>query len=187
MDPAQVQQLIQGVGVSIGEQLNSGLRQQAQSLAAALARENQTTILTTKPKSFSGKYEDWPVWSMRLMSSVRKMGYELYLVQAENEQPEDLTIATMTDPTKAAAVIVYDMLLDILENRAHVILKSCEKGNGFQVWCKLKREYEGKLAGRFSGMLTAIMNPGWCDEKGVLKDIRVRPLQTCILNGMQVW
>ena len=49
-----------------------------------------------------------------------------------------------------------------MDSKPALIFKTCERGNGFQVWCKLHKEYEARLAGRYQGMLTALMNPeGW--------------------------
>ena len=166
MDPQDAACLVQEVGATIGEKLNEGLAAQARELARSIARENQVSQLTTKPKPFSGKFEDWPVWSERFTATLRRMGYEAFLHQAEQEGVDYLKLNDVTPAVKSAAQFICDLLVDTLEGRSMSFMKRREKGNGFETWVRLKIEYEGKQAGRFKAMLTSILNAAWCDEKG---------------------
>ena len=67
----------------------------------------------------------------------------------------------MADPTIVNARRLYVILVDACEGNALAIIRGCEPGNGYMAWNKLKREYEGRIAGRYQGMLTALMSPLW--------------------------
>ena len=54
---------------------------------------------------------------------------------------------------------LFDLFVETLNGRAALMLRVCEKGNGFQVWSRLHKEYEAKSASRFQGMLSSIMHP----------------------------
>ena len=93
---AEIQQLVQMTAVAIreqfgrqlgesliiqnqrfGETLGTGLVQQANMLGVALSQSLRADALDTKTfsqiKELSGKSEEWPVWSIRLESLVRRM------------------------------------------------------------------------------------------------------------------
>ena len=113
MEAADVQALIERVGVAIDERLNAGLTVQSQALAKALSKENLSANLTQKPKSFSGKYEDWPVWSSKMLEIMRRLAYQHFLEQAVSVEPEEFT--SMTEDIKQPAVVIYDVMVDTLK------------------------------------------------------------------------
>ena len=62
--------------------------------------------------------------------------------------------------------LLYEVLLDACDGKAAAIVKSSEKRNGMQVWCRLKREYEGDIAGRYTQMLISLLSPPWTEADG---------------------
>eukprot|EP00971_Amphidinium_carterae_P340203 6478409-Amphidinium_carterae.1 len=70
----------------------------------------------------------------------------------------------MDDSVKQQAKQLYGLFVESCDGKAAAILRTCERGNGFHAWSRLKQEYEGNAAVRFQGMLTALMSPPWVEE-----------------------
>eukprot|EP00971_Amphidinium_carterae_P340730 6479190-Amphidinium_carterae.1 len=155
------------------EQMMLLMQQMAQTTAQAVAqhlqqtmRSEDTTVKTfSKPKVFDGTDSSWPMWSWRLEATVASLGFETALSAAGAQKPDDMmSIVDMDVDVSRQGKQLYAMLVESCEGKAAALLRTCEKGNGFQCWAKLKQEYEGSAAVRFQGMLTGLMSPSWSEE-----------------------
>ena len=80
--------------------------------------------------------------------------------------PLDLSLKDYDDQALTKSDLLYEVLLDSCDGKAAAIRKSSEKRNGMQVWCRLKREYEGDVAGRYTQMLISLLSPPWTEADG---------------------
>eukprot|EP00971_Amphidinium_carterae_P237160 4707058-Amphidinium_carterae.1 len=147
------------------ELMQAIVQQSAQQVAQSLRAEGFTSKAFSKPKAFSGKDEDWPQWSWKFEAACGQLGLDEAMQVAANTRFSEVdSIADMDEPIAGKARLLYSMLVDACEGKAAVIIKPCEKQNGFRAWSMLKQEYEGSTATRFQGMLTALMTPNWLEE-----------------------
>eukprot|EP00971_Amphidinium_carterae_P246302 4892254-Amphidinium_carterae.1 len=70
----------------------------------------------------------------------------------------------MDEAAKVKSKLLYSLLVDSCEGKAAVLIKPCERHNGFRCWSVLKHDCEGSSATRFQGMLTALMSPNWVED-----------------------
>eukprot|EP00971_Amphidinium_carterae_P340299 6478564-Amphidinium_carterae.1 len=57
------------------------------------------------------------------------------------------------------------MLCTSVRGKALLKVRGAEKGNGYDAWARLKREYEPQLGSRRTGMLIGLLNPRWAENK----------------------
>ena len=134
MAPEVFAQLMQGVGLTIGQELRIG---------RGLREDTVDTKLLTRPRSFIGKPDEWPLWSMRFEALAGRVGFLAGLEECVKCDPATLAVADMREDRARESRLIYDVFVDLLEGRAAVLLRTCARGNGHAVWCKLKREFEG--------------------------------------------
>ena len=148
----ELETLVRGIGSELATVLADRLREDAAD----------SRLLGRPPPRWNGNAEDWPMWNQRLEAFARRLKAAEELTQAEDQEPTTLELTHFSEEAQNKARKLYDLFTDTLDGKPALIFKTCEKGNGFQVWSKLHREYEARLAGRYQGMLTALMHPeGW--------------------------
>ena len=101
------------------------------------------------PPRWNGNAGFWPVWSQRLESFAKRLQATDELTQAQEQAPDALALNDFSTESQNKARRLYDLFTDTLDGKPALIFKTCERGNGFQVWCKLRKEYEARLAGRY--------------------------------------
>ena len=69
-------------------------------------------------------------------------------------------IAELTLEMKLGAKQLYYLLVNTVRGKALTLVRSAEKHHGIAAWRPIKSEYQPDEAGRHTGMLMGIMQPG---------------------------
>ena len=92
------------------------------------------------------------------------------IVEATKSEDE-LDILRMTQLEKMHSRVVYSILVQVL-NRGHcatLVLQRQRDMNGFRLWRRLKEEFEPHSESRFHGMLTALLDFSFPQDKNQIK------------------
>ena len=134
------------------------------------------TKIVGKLENFDGTDASWPDWSFKAAAwfallprptGTTNVNIDTYLDLAVNH-PTDLRRSDLGNTADAVSVTLYHLLVQLCQGRAFGIVRSVEKGNGFQVWRRLHQEYAPTTGLRLSSMLSGLLNPDWTtDTAGV--------------------
>ena len=120
-----------------------------------------------KPPNFSGKPEDWTMWSFKfetwasLLPMVRDKSVDQILDWSVSRDEDDLMLTGMDERLLQPSRTVYFMLAQLLEGRALAILRRTPRGEGLRAWKRMKAEYEGGDGSRAVVLLMGLLQPQW--------------------------
>ena len=173
MDAAQVQQLLDQQSQQFRatllelQQAMVQMQQQARPQGAQMPPDMEEIRAIINPKllercpTFSGKDEDYVEWVFTFSSVAGLLGFEEGLNTATMTDDGLLTIASMDDRNRLQAKAVWFLLVNVCRGKAHIVLKTVEKHNGFMAWKRLGAEYQPEIGDRFNAMLMSLLNPDW--------------------------
>ena len=92
---------------AVGEANIEMIQQMAATFAQAIAQQNMDSKLFTRPKMFSGKDEDWQMWSLRMHAVFERLKVDGVVKAALGQVPEELMLDDMTAEVQQASNIVY--------------------------------------------------------------------------------
>ena len=96
-------------------------------------------------------------WVFTFSSVAGLLGFEDGLNTAALTDDGLLTIASMDERKRLQAKAVWFLLVNVCRGKAHIVLKTVEKHNGFMAWKRLGTEYQPKIGGRFNAMLMSLL------------------------------
>eukprot|EP00975_Prorocentrum_lima_P006899 1483202-Prorocentrum_lima.AAC.1 len=59
---------------------------------------------------------------------------------------------------------LFNALAQNCRGKALNVVRRSERGNGFQAWAMLVREYQPDLAGRHTAILMSLLAPSWPED-----------------------
>ena len=116
--------MVRGIGSELATVLADRLREDAVD----------SRLLARPPPRWSGDAEDWPMWSQRVEAFARRLHAETDLKQAQGQGPSLLALEYLDAEIQGKARRLYDLFTDTLYGKAALLFKTCERGNGLQVW-----------------------------------------------------
>ena len=129
----QYTQLLTDVRSTFAQAVGNANTELVQAMAAtfaqSIAQQNMDSKLFTKPKTFSGKDEDWPMWSLRMHAIFERLKMDSVVKAAVGQVPEELVLDDMTAEVKQTSNIVYGLLVESCEGRAATLLQLSESNN----------------------------------------------------------
>ena len=86
------------------------------------------------------------------------MGFEPVMEEASKATSE-IDFELELDNHQVISRSLYHILVQVVEGKAHRILRSTPRGNGAEAWRRLKAEYQPMIAQRRLALLHKLMNP----------------------------
>ena len=86
------------------------------------------------------------------------MGFEPVMEEAAKATSE-IDFELELDDHQVISRSLYHILVQVVEGKAHRILRSTPRGNGAEAWRRLKAEYQPMIAQRRLALLHKLMNP----------------------------
>ena len=121
---------------------------------------NDIAKLAPRPESFSGDASYWPDWSFKLHAYLAVLSPHIADVAAHAEIATSEILLADVDPSQQGNCHgLYLILATTLEGSALALAKSVEKGNGAELWRRLKAKYEPAAATRTMALLQRITSP----------------------------
>ena len=97
--------------------------------------------MLTKPKTFSGKDEDWAQWSTVTRAYCGALDANLLLEMTTVEEEEGIVDhARLNDNQKQRSCSLFYILAMLLEGRAQTKVSNCVSGHGLELWRRLVQE-----------------------------------------------
>ena len=114
------------------------------------------------PKDFTGRDEEWNSFKFKLRNylTLLDVDYDSLLDSSEASELE-IRQDALGETAKKLSVQLYALLAQLCQDRALKLVKKVKDRCGFEVWRLLHTRYEPKVDGRFMGMLSSILNPGF--------------------------
>ena len=123
------------------------------------------TRMLTKPKTFSGKDEDWAQWSTVTRAYCGALDANLLLEMTTVEEEEGIVDhARLNDNQKQRSCSLFYILAMLLEGRAQTKVSNCVSGHGLELWRRLVQEYESKVGSRSTALLVKILTYDFSDN-----------------------
>ena len=137
---------------------------------AASAGVSLDTRSLGKLANFSGKDEDWPLWSWRAESWLSLIpqadpGWEnSELLEQSAARAGPIDLAAMPPSVQEYGKIVYLFLSQVLEGKALQKARSVPRGHGLELWRLMKQDNEGANGGRGTAVLIGLLTPTFEQE-----------------------
>ena len=117
------------------------------------------TRMLTKPKTFSGRDEDWASWAVVTRAYCGALDPRFLAEMTEVEDTDEaVTNDKLGEAAKQRSATLYYVLAMLMDGRAQSMLSNCTPGHGYEMWRRLVREYEPKVGMRSRGLLVQILN-----------------------------
>ena len=126
------------------------------------------------PDSFSGKEEDWKVWSLKFRSYVGAMAkgtvgtWMDWAKDHRNDLDVSFKTTTLEPAAKAPSAILYSSLIATCEGRAMALVEKAGDGEGLEAWKNLLTRYDAQT--RQSKVMLKIQVLSWDFRTGDLMD-----------------
>ena len=115
-----------------------------------------------KPQSFDGTESTWLEWKFRMQNLFILLGLESFASEAETMGQLDAKL--FIESLKERSRFLYAVLTQVCGGRALNLVRRAPRGWGFSAWQNLVKEYEPKLALRWTSMLSEILTPKWKED-----------------------
>ena len=175
---AQIAELIEHLKQQLTTQAELGTAMQniLTKGAGSPGRSGDTQLIDTrllgKPSHFSGDTDSdgrstdgivWQTWSFTTKAYAAAMAPRMSQLMKDaagmSEAVENVSNGDLGEDDVKHSITLYFVLALLLKGKALGILQSCEENEGLDAWKRLTHEFEPKVAGRFQGMLTNLLNP----------------------------
>ena len=111
---------------------------------------------------FNGEDDKWATFAFEFENAVTNIGMDELLRLATTVGEDSLDANVLDEEKQKLAKALYILLsAKVKGGKARGILRGSPRGNGFIVWRRLKREYEGDEGIRHTAMLTGLITPNW--------------------------
>ena len=97
---------------------------------------------------FSGRNEDWPVWSARFGAYAALAGWTAVFEVTEAQTAPILMVGASPDGVRLGKIIIYAVLLTKTEGKALSIVHLTRRGAGAEAWRLLRAGYAGSSGAR---------------------------------------
>ncbi len=108
-----------------------------------------------------GAEAQWPDWSIQLGPYAENMdddmGAQLNIIEAAPERA--LTLSALSAEALSNCRRLYYVFAMLLSGGPVLLLKKCERGNGFECWRQMVTGYESNTSSRLHRLLGAVMKP----------------------------
>ena len=120
---------------------------------------------------FSGRNDDWPVWSARFGAYAELAGWTAVLEVAE-AQTAPISMVGASPEAIRLGKIIYAVLLTKTEGKAFSIVHLTPRGAGAEAWRLLRVEYAGTTGARLGNMVREVVCPRdqWMADVSAGKD-----------------
>ena len=123
------------------------------------------------PDSFSGKEEDWRVWSPKFRSYVGAMAkgqVGVWMDHARAHQALECKLNSLAPAAHAPAAVLYSSLMAVCEGKSFYIVERAGGGEGIEAWRLLLNRYESQTRQSRVLMMMAVL--AWDFKQGELLD-----------------
>ena len=114
--------------------------------------------LIGRPEAFSGKEEDWPMWSLSVRSFAGSVHPEmLRLMQiAGARKDQEIEELEVGPSQKVLDNQLYFTLTQLCckSKKVYDIISNIGVGRGFEIWRRLNWEFEPQIQQRYTGLCT---------------------------------
>ena len=150
-----------GMAAAAGQPMNgAGFQQAGRSTGAVV-----DTRLIGRPKSFTGRDEDWPGWALILRAYAGAISQRLLYLMDHSEaletQPTNAALiggdGYSPDQDRELSVQLYYVLVMLMEGKAADKVALVGRGEGLTLWKSLIDQYESKLMTRRTGLLQQVL------------------------------
>ena len=104
-----------------------------------------------KPPTFGGAVEQWRDFKFKFLSTMSMLGLSDYMEYALTVPEENLN--GLTGELQVQTRFLYNILVQLTQNRALNIVRAVTGSNGFSAWRRLVREDEPDSIARHVSML----------------------------------
>ena len=131
--------------------------------------------LLGKPPRFGGSETEWADWSFQARAYMDLLDNEIAdaLDQAE-AAGRAVPLHTLRAELQESSRKVYFVMAMLLHGPPLLLLRSVERGNGFEAWRRLRERYESATASRLHAMLQGILRPEQFGEKAAEFEIHLQ-------------
>ena len=162
-------------------EMQGALQEQRDAAAAAAAarparHEDQVvdTRVIGRPKSFTGKEEEWPTWSTMVRAYAGAISQRLLFLMDAAEtsggSPNNVTLQTEDD--KKLSTQLYFVLAMLLEGKASSKVQLCTRGQGLVLWRMLTDVYEARVLTRSTGLFQQVLGYSF-EEDDILSSLEL--------------
>ena len=112
-----------------------------------------------KPQSFDGTESTWLEWKFRMQNPFHS-SWSASEAETMGQLDEKLFIESLKERSR----FLYAVLTQVCGGRALNLVRRAPRGWGFSAWQNLVKEYEPKLALRWTSMLSELLTPKWKED-----------------------